>query len=40
MITKEMSIGEVLAIDETSAPIMMGYSGCTSFPFANIGLPE
>ncbi len=25
MITKDMSIGEVLAIDETTAPIMMEY---------------
>jgi len=25
MITKEMSIGEVLAIDEATAPIMMEY---------------
>lgn len=29
MITKEMSIGEVLAIDETTAPIMMEYPRIT-----------
>ena len=37
MITKEMSIGEVLAIDETTAPIMMEYGmHCMGCPFSQM----
>ncbi len=37
MITKEMSIGEVLAIDGTTAPIMMEYGmHCMGCPFSQM----
>ena len=37
MITKEMSIGEVLQIDRTTAPIMMEYGmHCMGCPFSQM----
>ncbi len=41
MLTKEMSIGEIPAINEPSTPIMMGYGmHCLGCPVSQMETPE